>query len=187
MYNWKKWIGIYGIIAVLIYGAIYYYAFYGKTDPYKAPKTYATPTISTSPLPSQNSIEAITLAREDLAKRLGINSSDIAISSQRETMWPNSSLGCPESGKMYTQAVVPGYSVVLSNGENNYQYHTSKGSLFVLCTKISQPGEHCGGFIANANQCTHGYICKSESNKPDIGGTCVKKIIISSLFSVVVN
>lgn len=39
-------------------------------------------------------------------------------------------------------------------------------------TKFAQPGEHCGGFIRNAKQCTSGYHCKL-GHIPDAGGICV--------------
>lgn len=37
---------------------------------------------------------------------------------------------------------------------------------------VAGPGEHCGGFIQNAPQCSQGYHCQL-GNIPDTGGMCV--------------
>lgn len=50
--NWKKWLAIYAVVAVLIYGAIYYYMFYGKSNPYNAQTTYNKLTSIPSPTTS---------------------------------------------------------------------------------------------------------------------------------------
>src|SRR5258708_10976392 len=49
--NWKKWLAIYAVIGVLLYAAIYYYAFYNKSTPYQPQTSYSKPTTAPSPTP----------------------------------------------------------------------------------------------------------------------------------------
>lgn len=62
-------------------------------------------------------------AREDLAKRLEIDSDDIEIDRAEFVTWRNGALGCPEPGSAYTQALVPGYRIVLRAGGERHHYH----------------------------------------------------------------
>jgi hypothetical protein len=47
--------------------------------------------------------------------------------------WSDGSLGCPQPGVFYTQALVPGYWVVLQVGDQEYDYRASERGHFVLC------------------------------------------------------
>jgi hypothetical protein len=47
--------------------------------------------------------------------------------------WRDGSLGCPEAGMMYTQALVPGYRVSVEAGGQHFEYHASRAGHFVLC------------------------------------------------------
>jgi hypothetical protein len=50
-------------------------------------------------------------------------------------VWNDGSLGCPEPGMMYTQALVNGYWVVIKAGNQTYDFRVdSRGSL-LLCPK----------------------------------------------------
>lgn len=55
----------------------------------------------------------------------------------------------------------PAYDQVLST----FKFTNSAGN-------VANPGEHCGGNIASAKQCTTGYHCQLEKIA-DLGGTCV--------------
>ena len=66
------------------------------------------------------------LAREDLAERFDFNPLTIKISAIEKVEWSDSSLGNPEPGMFYTQALVPGSRLVLESNGNTYTYHTSK-------------------------------------------------------------
>lgn len=66
----------------------------------------------------------IELAKADLAKRLGVVALEVGVQSVEAVQWRNSSLGCPEEGKMYLQVITPGYRIVLSAGSETYEYHT---------------------------------------------------------------
>lgn len=69
--------------------------------------------------------ELITLAKTDLAERLGIKIKEILVKSTTEKTWSDSSLGCPEKGKYYAQVITPGYLIIFETGERMYNYHTS--------------------------------------------------------------
>lgn len=78
---------------------------------------------------------AVMAARRDLASRVGVDVEDVQIMEFEAVQWPDSSLGCPEPGKMYLQVITPGYRVVLQAAGQTYEYHTNRGDRAVLCTK----------------------------------------------------
>jgi len=39
--------------------------------------------------------------------------------------WGNASLGCPQKGMAYTEAVVPGWRIVIDAGGRTIEYHSS--------------------------------------------------------------
>jgi hypothetical protein len=57
-------------------------------------------------------------------------------------MWNDGSLGCPEPGMMYTQALVNGYWVVIEAAGRTYDFRVGSGS-FRLCPEGqgSQPSQ----------------------------------------------
>ena len=58
-----------------------------------------------------------------LANRLQVPEADVEISSLERVTWPDGSAGCPRPGVSYTQALVDGYRVVLTNGGREYHFH----------------------------------------------------------------
>jgi hypothetical protein len=71
--------------------------------------------------------------RADLAQRSGANQEDMLVIRDQAVTWSDGSLGCPQPGMMYTQALVPGYWVVLQVGDQEYDYRASERGHFVLC------------------------------------------------------
>lgn len=65
----------------------------------------------------------VTIARQDLAARLGVEESTIQIATVEWVVWPDGSLGCPQPGMVYTQVQVDGYRILLVTGETEYAYH----------------------------------------------------------------
>jgi len=51
----------------------------------------------------------------------------------RAVTWPDGSLGCPRPGVVYTQALVPGYQVVLALDASRYDYRVDTHGAPVLC------------------------------------------------------
>ncbi len=89
------------------------------------------------PAASGTPVDAATLdlVKQDLAKRLSVTVDQITVVSSTPTEWPDSSLGCPQPGEAYSQIVTPGYLILLSLGQKQYEYHTDLSATIVFCTK----------------------------------------------------
>ncbi len=87
-----------------------------------------------------NAEPAVMAAKRDLASRAGVAVEDVRIVEFQAVEWRDSSLGCPEPGKMYMQVITPGYRVVLEAGGQTYEYHTNQGNRAVLCGKTATSG-----------------------------------------------
>lgn len=72
-------------------------------------------------------------ARRDLAARLGIELAEIRVVEARTVTWPDSSLGCPEPGRMYLQVLTPGYRIILEARGERYTYHAGRQGPPFLC------------------------------------------------------
>lgn len=77
--------------------------------------------------------EMIEQARQDLAARLGVPAAEIQVVEARAVTWPDSSLGCPEPGRMYLQVLTPGYRIVLEVRGQRYAYHAGRQGPPFLC------------------------------------------------------
>lgn len=69
----------------------------------------------------------------DLEGRTGAPRSEFLIERAGAVQWNDGSLGCPQPGQVYTQAIVPGYQVVLRHGETSYDYHAAERGFLILC------------------------------------------------------
>jgi hypothetical protein len=76
---------------------------------------------------------AVELARDDLARRLGLALEVIQLVSVEAVDWLDTSLGCPEPGMMYAQVITPGFRIVLEAKGQTYEYHTDRSGQVVLC------------------------------------------------------
>src|SRR6266542_4813408 len=59
--------------------------------------------------------------------------SDVQIESVEPVTWRDGSLGCPEPGMFYTQALVRGFRVILVVDDQRYDYRTGAGGIFRRC------------------------------------------------------
>lgn len=75
----------------------------------------------------------VAAARTGLATKFNVPRSDIDVVSISAKDWPDSSLGCPEEGKVYAQVITPGYLVVLEHNGQWYTYHTDQMNAAVTC------------------------------------------------------
>jgi hypothetical protein len=92
--------------------------------------------------------EKITQAAEDLARRLNITADQIQLIDIASVVWSDGSLGCPQPGMFYTQALVEGLRIRLGVGERIYHYHSGRNQAPFLC---ENPSEDTGipGFEVN--------------------------------------
>lgn len=77
--------------------------------------------------------EAVDAARRDLATRLDESIEQITVADARRVTWGNGSLGCPEAGMMYTQALVSGYYIRLRSHEVDHHYHAGRDGQPFVC------------------------------------------------------
>ena len=75
----------------------------------------------------------------DLAERLGVDESAITVVSVAEVTWPDGSLGCPQPGMMYTQALVNGSLIVLDVDGTTYEYHAGADGRPFYCQDPTPP------------------------------------------------
>lgn len=103
-----------------------------------SPTSIPTEIISTSQTNTQGKQKTVRLAKEDLARRLNLpldatTMEQIVVVSAEEVTWPDTSLGCPQPGRMYTQILTPGYKIVLREEGKSYSYHASTLEQVFLC------------------------------------------------------
>lgn len=98
------------------------------------------PGSSSSPSPRDTPLEIggvppdlFTAILQDAAGRAGVDSSAFSVSAASAVTWSDGSLGCPEPGMFYTQALVPGYRVILEAGGTEYDYHADQRGTFSPC------------------------------------------------------
>lgn len=72
-------------------------------------------------------------AMQDLAERTGSSLEAISLVSFEYVTWNDGSLGCPEPGEMYTQALVDGSRTILEVGGVTYHYHAGADGDPFLC------------------------------------------------------
>ncbi len=77
--------------------------------------------------------EVLNAMQQDLVARLSTGDANISVVVAEAVTWNDGSLGCPEPGRMYTQAIVPGYRVVLELAGQRYSYHADTAGYFVPC------------------------------------------------------
>jgi hypothetical protein len=77
--------------------------------------------------------ETVSQARVELAGELGIPVDEVNVVQAEKTRWSDSSLGCPEEGKMYAQAITPGYQVILEVDGQQYDYRANDQGLLKRC------------------------------------------------------
>lgn len=76
----------------------------------------------------------------DASTRTGMAVGSIEVLRAQSVQWSDGSLGCPEPGQMYTQAIVPGYWVELRAGDRILDYRLTGQGHFILCPSGSTDG-----------------------------------------------
>lgn len=84
------------------------------------------------PVVSPDLAEEVEAAIADLTGRIG-DDTLIGVTSAFTLTWPDGSLGCPEPGMSYTQALVEGYRIELTADGATYAYHGALGQDPFLC------------------------------------------------------
>jgi len=101
------------------------------------------PTVPPSDTPVIGEVPAAVLdaVRAALVADTVLDPSTIVVKVAEAVDWPDGALGCPEPGVLYTQAIVPGYRVVLVSDGREYDYRVAaKGGTIRRCEKVAPIG-----------------------------------------------
>jgi hypothetical protein len=75
------------------------------------------------------------------AGQAGVETDAVRVVIAEHVTWSDGSIGCPEPGMMYTQALVPGYRVVLDAGGRQLNFHATESGDFRYCENPRPPLE----------------------------------------------
>jgi hypothetical protein len=108
-----------------------------------SPRRIAAPTQIPDPIVTAPAGEAVQMAAvpravrravvADAAQRFKVAENAVALVRAEQVTWPDGALGCPEPGRLYTQALVSGYRVVAKTSAGEMLYHTDAGGNVRTC------------------------------------------------------
>ncbi|HEX7171377.1 MAG TPA: hypothetical protein VF365_02090 [Candidatus Limnocylindria bacterium] len=75
----------------------------------------------------------------DAASGAGVDPSAVRVMSAESVTWSDGSLGCPQPDQMYTQALVPGYRVVVEIDGEELHFHAGQDGVFTFCEDPQPP------------------------------------------------
>ena len=94
----------------------------------------AKPPGATASVTLSGFVQVEAAARQFLSDELNIDSAEPVLASIERKDWPDGSLGCPESGMVYTQAIVPGFRLDFDyNGDRHEVHSNTDGSQLAAC------------------------------------------------------
>lgn len=116
----------------------------GGGEPRPAPRGIAPPTRIPDPAPPASAagepVATATMPREvrravvaDAARRFKVAEAAVVLVQAEKLTWNDGSLGCPQPGQMYSQALVPGFRVLAKTSEGDLLYHTDMRGQAVVC------------------------------------------------------
>ena len=78
----------------------------------------------------------IQAALDAASAELGVPADNLLVVMTAQRDWSDSSLGCPEPGRVYAQVITPGFIVTIDtdNLVTEIEVHTDRGSRAVICT-----------------------------------------------------
>jgi hypothetical protein len=91
------------------------------------------------PTPPDEQPAAVAAAIADLVERTGRSESEIEVARFESVTWSDGSIGCPEPGMSYTQALVPGFRIELVADATSYWYHGARDGDPFWCATPSDP------------------------------------------------
>ncbi len=123
------------IIALLLFASLAAACAVSAEDAPQPPRAIAPPTRIPAPaLNGQPVGQPVTTAQippevrravvADAARRFSVSESSVVLTRAERVTWPDASLGCPEPGTMYTQALVAGFRLVAKTSGGELLYHT---------------------------------------------------------------
>lgn len=116
-------------------------------EPTQSPRRIAPPQRIPDPVvraaqPAGTPVATANIPREvrravvaDAARRFEVAESAVVLSAAEQVTWSDGSLGCPQPGMSYTQALVPGFRLVASTSAGRMLYHTDSRGQVVTCAQ----------------------------------------------------
>jgi hypothetical protein len=92
-----------------------------------------------TPVTGEAPLELLEQIVNDLSRRTGVSSTQIVVVQDQQVEWNDGSLGCPKAGEFYTQAIIPGYWILLEADGTQYDYRAGSGGSFLLCERGIPP------------------------------------------------
>lgn len=109
------------------------------TRPVRSAPPLATVPPSGAPVIGEVPAEFLANVVADAAERAEVDAAAVEVVQAEATTWSDGSLGCPEPGMFYTQALVDGYHVILAAGDDEFDYRLTANGGSVLCEN-GRPG-----------------------------------------------
>ena len=75
----------------------------------------------------------------DAADRTGVAPSELVVVRGEAVVWSDGALGCPVRGEVYTQALEPGYHLVVAADGVELDYRATERGFFKLCEPDGPP------------------------------------------------
>ena len=77
--------------------------------------------------------DLVAKVRADAAQAWGLGTGAALRVDATAVTWSDGGLGCPAPGQLYTQALVPGWRIVVSDGARERSYHASQRGQWLWC------------------------------------------------------
>ncbi|MFN6469631.1 MAG: hypothetical protein RMY36_008125 [Nostoc sp. SerVER01] len=87
---------------------------------------------------------------QDLVRRQGISTRELKITNYSQQTWGNGCLGLPQPDEGCTEALVTGWRVVVSNGKQNWIYHTTNDGRSLRLASANTPSDKLPTSVKNA-------------------------------------
>jgi hypothetical protein len=101
----------------------------GSGGPGAPPSGRVSPPSSGGALPGAIPDAVLASVMDVAATEAGVAPADVTVVSAEPVTWGDGSLGCPQPGVMYTQALVDGYRVVVEAGGEQLDYRVGNGQV----------------------------------------------------------
>lgn len=99
-----------------------------------ADESTTTEDVEAVPLPAGFPDSLLEEIISDASDRTGTPEQSVEVVSVEASTFGDTSLGCPEEGKMYAQVITPGFTVILDAEGEELDYRVAEGSdTFILC------------------------------------------------------
>ena len=172
------------VLAVLILSAV-------GCAPTEAAATEESPVIDEPPTSIPASEELTPAERaviRALSDSLDISEENITLISTEAIDWPDGCLGIQEEGLVCTQAITPGFSVIVEGNGREVEYHTNEDGTQVRPATVLMKWKREGGIAGFCDSVTvylsgevHQSSCKSGENVEELVSNILSEAEIATL------